>query len=78
MSRLKLSVTTEVLRLAQPFAISGYVFETAEVMAVMLDDGQHRGMGEGAGAYYLGDDLAHMRETVEAARQAIEAGAGQS
>jgi L-alanine-DL-glutamate epimerase-like enolase superfamily enzyme len=73
MNRLKLSVTTEVLRLAQPFAISGYVFETAEVLVVTLDNGQHRGMGEGAGAYYLGDDLTHMRAAVEAARQAVEA-----
>jgi L-Ala-D/L-Glu epimerase len=71
---LALSTDTAVLRLAQPFRISGYVFETAEVLVVTLDDGARRGRGEGAGAYYLGDDLAKMQADVEAARAAIEAG----
>ena len=71
---LTLTTETAVLRLAKPFRISGYVFETAEVLVVTLDDGAHRGRGEGAGAYYLGDDLAKMRGDVEAARAAIEAG----
>ena len=74
MSRLTLSVSTETLRLAQPFRIAGYVFETADVMVVGLSDGEHRGRGEGAGVYYVGDDLAHMRGAVEGAREAIEAG----
>jgi L-alanine-DL-glutamate epimerase-like enolase superfamily enzyme len=74
MTRLTLDVATDVLRLAQPFAISGYVFETAEVLVVTLSDGEHRGYGEGAGAYYLGDDLANMQAAVEAARPQIEAG----
>ena len=34
----------------------------------------HRGRGEAAGVYYLGDDLAHMREQAESARGAVEAG----
>ncbi len=72
MARLTLSVATDTLRLAQPFRISGYVFETAEVLVVTLDDGAHRGRGEGAGAYYLGDDLDHMRAAIEAARDVIE------
>jgi L-alanine-DL-glutamate epimerase-like enolase superfamily enzyme len=74
MSRLSLSVTTDVLRLAQPFRISGYVFETADVLVVELDDGTYRGRGEAAGVYYMGDDLPHMREAIEGARKAIEAG----
>ncbi|MBW6530255.1 dipeptide epimerase [Sphingomonas sp. RRHST34] len=71
---LRLSTETATLRLAQPFRISGYVFETAEVLVVTLDDGTHRGRGEGAGAYYLGDDLAKMLADVETARTAVEAG----
>lgn len=71
---LRLTSETAVLRLAKPFRISGYVFETAEVLVVTLDDGEHRGRGEGAGAYYLGDDLAHMQADLAAARAAIEAG----
>lgn len=71
---LTLTTQTAVLRLAKPFRISGYVFETAEVLVVTLDDGERRGRGEGAGAYYLGDDLARMQADVEAARAAVEAG----
>ncbi|MEG3086962.1 dipeptide epimerase [Sphingomonas sp. PB4P5] len=74
MSRLSLGVATQSLRLAQPFRISGYVFESADVLVVTLDDDVHRGRGEGAGAYYLGDDLAHMRAEIERTRGAIEAG----
>ena len=74
MGGLALTVTTDTLRLAQPFRIAGYVFETAEVLVVTLDDGTHRGQGEAAGAYYLGDDLANMAQAIEGARGAIEAG----
>lgn len=74
MARLTLSVTTDTLRLAQPFRISGYVFETADVLVVELSDGVHRGQGEGAGVYYVGDDLPHMRAAIEGARGDIEAG----
>ena len=44
-----LSVETQTLRLAEPFRISGYLFETADVLAVTLADGRHRGRGEAAG-----------------------------
>ena len=70
---LRLTHETATLRLARPFRISGYVFETADVLIVTLDDGMHRGRGEGAGAYYLGDDLANMRRQIEDARSLIEA-----
>ena len=72
--QLRLDVAVDTLRLAEPFRISGHVFETAEVVTVALDDGTHRGMGEGAGVYYLGDDLAHMQAELERVRGAIEAG----
>ena len=71
---LRLTVETETLRLAEPFRISGYVFETADVLVTTLDDGDHVGRGEAAGVYYLADDLAHMRAEVEGARAEIEAG----
>ena len=74
MPGLALSVATETLRLAEPFRISGYVFKTADVLVVTLEDGDHRGRGEAAGVYYLGDDLPHMRAAIENAREAIEAG----
>ena len=71
-----LGVASQTLRLAKPFRISGHVFETAEVLTVTLSDGEHRGFGEGAGVYYLGDDLTRMRGDVDAARSAVEAGVG--
>ena len=74
MGKLTLTVTTETLRLAKPFRISGHVFETSGIVVVTLDDGAHRGRGEAAGAYYLGDDVPGMLETLESARAAIEAG----
>ena len=74
MSRLKLDVTVETLRLAQPFRISGHCFETAEVVYVTLDDGRCRGRGEAAGVYYMHDDLAHMTQALHGARAEIEAG----
>ena len=75
MPSLKLEAIAETLRLAAPFRIAGYVFETAEVLTVTLDDGRHRGRGEGAGVYYLGDDLAHMQADLAGARDAVEGGA---
>lgn len=71
---LRLDVAAATLRLAEPFRIAGHVFETADVLTVALDDGTHRGLGEGGGVYYLGDDLAHMLAEVERVRGAIEAG----
>ncbi|MGI4797499.1 MAG: dipeptide epimerase [Janthinobacterium lividum] len=74
MPRLTLDVTTERLRLAQPFRISGHVFETTEVVVATVFDGTHRGRGEGGGVYYLGDDASHMRNALDGARSAIEEG----
>ena len=75
MSAITLNVAAQTLRLAEPFRISGYVFETWDVVSVTLTRSRARtGRGEGGGAYYLGDDVAHMLAAIEAARPAIEAG----
>jgi L-alanine-DL-glutamate epimerase-like enolase superfamily enzyme len=74
MSKLKLDVRVEQLRLAQPFRISGYVFEAQDAIVVTLDDGNHRGRGEASGVYYLGDNAPEMLAAIEANRAAIEAG----
>jgi L-alanine-DL-glutamate epimerase-like enolase superfamily enzyme len=60
----------------EPFRIAGHVFEETPVLVAEVSDGEHVGLGEGAGVYYLGDDLAHMREQAESVRASIEAGAG--
>lgn len=72
MARLTLSVKADSMRLAQPFRISGYLFEAFEVVVVTLGDGRRSGRGEGGGVYYLGDDVPHMLAQLEGARAAIE------
>jgi L-alanine-DL-glutamate epimerase-like enolase superfamily enzyme len=74
MGRRVMEVRAEKLRLAAPFRISGYVFEATDAVVVTLSEGRHQGRGEGAGAYYLGDDLERMRSDIEAARGEIETG----
>jgi L-Ala-D/L-Glu epimerase len=71
---LTLDTAVETLPLAEPFRISGHVFESADVVTVTLSDGRHRGRGEASGVYYLGDDVPHMLAAIEGARGAVGAG----
>lgn len=70
-----LTVKRAATRFAEPFRISGYVFEAMPSIVVQIRDGQHIGRGEAAGVYYLGDDQDRMLTDVERVRDAIEAGA---
>jgi len=70
---MKLEFTQSTLRLAQPFRIAGYVFDTSPVVTVMLTDGAHRGRGEASGVFYLADDAEHMVAVLTASRPEIEA-----
>ncbi|WP_426165681.1 dipeptide epimerase [Sandarakinorhabdus sp. DWP1-3-1] len=72
---MKLTLRVENFAYRQPFRISGHVFNDTAVLVAELSDGVHVGRGEGAGVYYLGDDIAHMRAEAERVRAAIEAGA---
>ena len=74
MTPVSFEVATETLRLAQPFRISGHVFESSDVVVVTLREGRCAGRGEGGGVYYLGDDVPRMLADLEAARGVIEAG----
>jgi len=71
---LILTVRRDAMRLAEPFRISGYLFEAMPATVVTLSDGRYTGRGEAAGVYYLGDDPAHMESAIEGVRAAIEAG----
>lgn len=75
MGGLRLALRIERFPYHQPFRISGHVFTETALLLAELSDGTHRGRGEGAGVYYLGDDAAHMLAEAERARPAIEAGA---
>jgi len=72
MGKLSLRYRVETHRLAAPFRISGYVFESSDVVVAELSDGEFTGRGEGAGVYYLGDDSAHIVAELEQYRDAIE------
>ena len=71
---LSLDIATEALGFAEPFRISGYVFDTVDVVVATLRDGEHEGRGEASGVYYLGDDVPAIVEQIEAARHEIERG----
>jgi L-alanine-DL-glutamate epimerase-like enolase superfamily enzyme len=62
----------ETRKLAAPFRISGYVFETTDLLVVTLDDGEHRGRGEATGVYYLRDGADNMIAVLDQHRSAIE------
>ncbi len=75
MATLELTYRVETHRLAAPFRISGYVFETSDVVVVELSDGKFTGRGEAAGVYYLGDDSANIVAELDTHRDLIESGA---
>ena len=72
MAKLNLRYRVETHRLAAPFRISGYVFETSDVVVAELSDEVFTGHGEAAGVYYLGDDSAHIVAELHAHRETIE------
>jgi L-alanine-DL-glutamate epimerase-like enolase superfamily enzyme len=72
MTALRLTWRVETHALSAPFRITGFVFETSDVVVVELTDGEAVGRGEAAGVYYLGDDSAHIAAELEAHRETIE------
>jgi L-alanine-DL-glutamate epimerase-like enolase superfamily enzyme len=73
--RRRLALREERFAFREPFRIAGHEFVETEVLVAEIAEGGHVGLGEGAGVYYLGDNLAHMREQAEVARAELEAGA---
>jgi L-alanine-DL-glutamate epimerase-like enolase superfamily enzyme len=69
-----LTVERAAIRFAEPFRITGYVFEAMPSIVARIGEGGCVGRGEAAGVYYLGDDQDHMLETVEQVRGDVEAG----
>jgi len=74
MPALQLTVSTEKVRLAAPFRISGFVFEHQDLVVVTVREGTYCGRGEASGVYYLKDDTTKMTATLESHRAQIEAG----
>ena len=72
---LTVELRVERFPFLQPFRISGHVFIETVLLVAELSDGKNFGRGEGAGVYYLGDDIDHMVAEASRARGAIERGA---
>ncbi len=71
----RLTLREERFAFREPFHIAGHRFTETRVLVAQIADGEHVGLGEGAGVYYLGDDLARMRDQAEGVRAELEAGA---
>jgi L-Ala-D/L-Glu epimerase len=69
-----LKVEKAAIRFAEPFRITGYVFEAMPSVVAQIAQGECVGRGEAAGVYYLGDDQDHMLETIEQVRAGVEKG----
>jgi len=74
LTQRRLTLSVEEFAYKKPFRISGHVFEKTAVLVATLEEGEHEGRGEGAGAYYLGDNVENMVRQAEEARRAVEAG----
>ncbi|NTZ43274.1 dipeptide epimerase [Altererythrobacter sp. SALINAS58] len=70
---LTLTLDVQKFPYRKPFRISGHVFTETSVLVAQLSDGEHTGRGEGAGVYYLGDDIDHMVAEAQQAKTAVEA-----
>jgi len=69
-----LTVEKAAIRFAEPFRITGYVFEAMPSIIAQIVEGESLGRGEAAGVYYLGDGQDQMIEMIETVRGAVEAG----
>src|SRR5690348_9804589 len=69
-----LTLEKAAIRFAEPFRITGYVFEAMPSIIAQIADGESIGRGEAAGVYYLGDGQDHMLEMIEPVRGRVEAG----
>ncbi|HEY1425269.1 MAG TPA: dipeptide epimerase [Caulobacteraceae bacterium] len=75
-SRRQLGCTIEQWPFAVPFRITGHTWTMLDMVVVTIAEGGYVGRGEGEGVYYRDDTPPGMARQIEAARGAIEAGAG--
>ncbi len=69
-----LKLEKAAIRFAEPFRITGYVFEAMPSIVATIAQGDKTGRGEAAGVYYLGDGQDHMLDLIETVRSEVEAG----
>ena len=73
-----LGLERAAIRFAEPFRISGYVFEAMPSVVATIGEGETFGRGEAAGVYYLGDDQEHILSVIDKVRGEIEQGLSRS
>lgn len=71
---MTLELAVESWPLKVPFRITGYTFETLDLLVCTLRRGNHLGRGEATGVYYHDETGERMRAQIEAVRDTIEAG----
>lgn len=69
---LSMHVDIETWPLTAPFQITGHVFESIDVLHVVLERDGHMGQGEAAGVYYLNDTVGMMADQLSRVRASIE------
>ncbi|MEM1146958.1 MAG: dipeptide epimerase [Pseudomonadota bacterium] len=71
---MRLSVKAEHFELYEPFTISNYAWQTADVCTVVLERDGVIGQGEGAPVFYHGETAQKLADQIEAVRSEIENG----
>ncbi len=71
---LTLRAKIERWPLAAPIRITGYTWESVDVLLVSLERDGYAGRGEAAGVYYKNDSAISMLRQIEALRTEVEAG----
>jgi L-Ala-D/L-Glu epimerase len=71
---LTLHARVEQWPLVEPFRITGYTFESIDVLFVSVERDGQAGRGEAAGVYYRNDNPASMLRQIESLRAVIEGG----
>src|SRR5690349_12482442 len=69
-----LTLERAAIRFAEPFRITGYVFEAMPSIVATIAEDRDIGRGEAAGVYYLGDEQDRMLEAIERVRDVVETG----
>ena len=71
---MRLEIQTPSWPLEHPFRITGYTFTETKAIWVRLAEGEHAGVGEAVGSYYLDETVASMTAEVESIRAELESG----
>ena len=69
---MEISWNIEPFHFIKPFVITGHTFDTVDALQVILSNGQHSGIGESVGAYYLGEYADTMASQISEIAKTID------